>query len=133
MNFTEMTTTELKDLLTKRGIEFSPRAQKKTLIGLLEADDADSKTSQTEEVAVIEEDQTDAPIEEAPVDVVTETKTTTKTVSKTTTNDTVVVENTETVVTSFTTTNASQLDSYMAQMNALERADELAKDKEMLG
>lgn len=129
MNYSELSVKELKELLDERGISYTPRARQSKLIELLEAYDEHSGET---EVAVIEEGQTDAPVE-APVDVVTETKTTTKTVSKTTTNDTVVVENTETIVTSFTTTNASQLDSYMAQMNELERADELAKDKEMLG
>lgn len=116
MNYNELTAAELKDLLTTRGIEFAPRAKKKSLVSLLEA-------YLEEEVAEINEGST-----EAPEDKVATVSTTTTTVETKTTSvhkDTVVedVINSKTVTTTHSFTNSEEFDAYMTQMNAVERAD----------
>lgn len=124
MNYNELTPAELKDLLTKRGIEFAPRAQKKSLISLLEAyDEATSSQDLEEKVEEINEGSTEAPEEK--VATVSTTTTTVETKTTSVHKDTVVedVTNTKTVTTSHSFTNSEELDAYMAQMNAVERAD----------
>ena len=124
MKYNELTPAELKDLLTKRGIEFAPRTQKKSLISLLEAyDEATSSQDLKEKVEDINEGSTEAPEEK----VATVSKTTTTVETKTTSvhKDTVVedVTNTKKVTTTRSFTNSGEFDAYMAHMNAIERAD----------
>lgn len=124
MNYNELTPGELKDLLTKRRIEFAPRAQKKSLISLLEAyDEATSSQDLEEKVEEINEGSIGAPEEK--VATVSTTTTTVETKTTSVHKDTVVedVTNTKTVTTSHSFTNSEELDAYMAQMNAVERAD----------
>lgn len=124
MNYNELTPAELKDLLTKRGIEFAPRAKKKSLVSLLEAyDEATSSQELEEEIAVINEGSTEAPEEK--VATVSTTTTTVETKTTSVHKDTVVedVTNSKTVTTTHSFTNSEEFDAYMAQMNAVERAD----------
>lgn len=131
MNYNELTPGELKDLLTKRGIEFAPRAQKKSLISLLEAyDEATSSKNLEEKIAEINEGSTEAHTGSigAPEEKVATVSTTTTTVESKTTSvhkDTVVedVTNTKKVTTTRSFTNSGEFDAYMAHMNAIERAD----------
>ena len=124
MSYNELTPAELKDLLTKRGIEFAPRTQKKSLISLLEAyDEATSSQDLEEKIEEINEDSTVAPEEKA--STVSTTTTTVETKTTSVHKDTIVegVTNSKTVSTSHSFTNSEELDAYMAQMNAIERAD----------